>query len=412
MSIVHFANIGKDRSKMTISNPIIFERWGVWYLQYRVVFENGTYKKKQQTTKVKVAEKTLSYMTSKWLPAMWARLQDGLVTKSFLDKTLGYFYQEYLSLKQDQKSLWKTQIQAKAAVEYFGEKIDVSKITRLDIKRYINTLAQTTGNQKDTIQAYLGKISAILELAVDAELIERNPCFGVKVEVKSTKNKDAKKPFEPDEVDLLLSNSSGELRNYLGIAFNTGMSPEEIIALMPQDIDFEKKLITICRVITDGKLSQDTKTVYRTRTIPLFDAALPYIQEQMNYAKSKRSLFLFCKENGTRHGDIRELRGHKINAAKKNNTKWYKLIEQCGIEDRPLKNCRHTFAVQAIKSGQFTLQQIADILGHVNLRMLISHYADYIDGNARNVDPSLNVYKNNMAEELAEGRIFHKGKIG
>ena len=77
------------------------------------------------------------------------------------------------------------------------------------------------------------------------------------------------------------------------------MSPEEIIALMPQDLDFDKKLIKIRRAITNGILSQDTKTVFRTRTIPLFGSALHYLLNQMEHAKSKRSLFLFCKETAS-----------------------------------------------------------------------------------------------------------------
>lgn len=103
-------------------------------------------------------------------------------------------------------------------------------------------------------------------------------------------------------------------------------------------------------------------------------------------------MFLFSDENGRRLRDIGDLRGQKGR-----NTKWYGLLKECSIEDRLLKNCRHTFAVQAIKSGSFTLQQIADILGHANLRMLIFHYANYIDGNARNVNPSINVYQNESA---------------
>jgi integrase len=395
MSILSLAK--SERSKiMKISNPCIFDKGGMWYLSYREIFENGTYKKRQITSKVKSSEKQINYMTSKWLPAYWAILENSYANMELGNKTFGRFYEEYLNLKSEQRSFWKTKLQSKAALAYFGEKTEVSSITKLDVKKYINTTAKK-GIKKDSVQAYFGKLNAILELAVDAGILGANPCFGIKIDMKSNPNKENRKPFEPWEVELLISKATGELKNYLGIAFNTGMSPEEIIALMPQDFDFEEKLIKISRVIANGVLSQDTKTIYRTRTIPLFDTALPYIQDQMRLAKEKMSLFLFSDENGNRLSDIGDMRGKQGR-----NTKRYGLIWLCKIEYRPLKNCRHTWAVQAIKSRQFTLQQIADILGHVNLRMLISHYADYIDGSARFVNPSLNVYeKNDLSYSLS-----------
>jgi len=67
-------------------------------------------------------------------------------------------------------------------------------------------------------------------------------------------------------------------------------------------------------------------------------------------------------------------------------------LRECDIEYRDLKNTRHTFAVEALKSGRFTPQEIADILGHANLRMLIQHYAKWIKGSAAQVDPTINIY--------------------
>ena len=59
---------------------------------------------------------------------------------------------------------------------------------------------------------------------------------------------------------LLLENSFGVMRNYLGIAFGAGMSPEEILGLMPKDIDFMNKTIKIRRVVTKGTVSFHVKS--------------------------------------------------------------------------------------------------------------------------------------------------------
>ena len=94
--------------------------------------------------------------------------------------------------------------------------------------------------------------------------------------------------------------------------------------------------------------------------------------------------------------DIKDIRGNKQiikdGKAIKQNTKWYKLLLDCGIEYRDIKNCRHTFAVLALESNAFTPQQIANILGHSDLKMLFEHYAKWIKDKAIHADISINLY--------------------
>lgn len=374
--------------EMEIENAGIFARGNIWYMQYQVFFENGTVKQVQTSTKVKVSEKSRNYMLSKYLPAKLAQIIEQSKTVQVESVKFGYFHKKFIELKRKNGHITfdKTETRARLAIEYFGKDRDVRKISRLDIKEYISFIS-AKGRHRDTIKGYLYMLSGILELAVDAEIIQKNPAQGIKVDVKSPINREARKPFTKEEAAKLIKHSSGDLKNYLGIAFSTGMSPEELIALMPSDLNFENRTIKIQRVITHGVLRQETKTQYRTREIPMFDSALPFIENQLLIAKSRRSMFLFSKESGERLDDITDLRGQK-----KNNTKWYGLLNDCDIEYRPLKNTRHTFAVEALKSGKFTPQEVADILGHSNLRMLINHYADYINGSAKGVNRCINLY--------------------
>ena len=94
--------------------------------------------------------------------------------------------------------------------------------------------------------------------------------------------------------------------------------------------------------------------------------------------------------------DIKDIRGNrqiiKDGKSIKQNTKWYKLLLDCGIEYRDIKNCRHTFAVLALESNAFTPQQIANILGHSDLKMLFEHYAKWIKNKAIDANTSINLY--------------------
>lgn len=185
------------------------------------------------------------------------------------------------------------------------------------------------------------------------------------------------------------------LYDYLGIAFNQGMSPAEILGLQIGDIDVQRRSINIRRNVTKSKV-KGTKTSYRKRLIPIFDGALPHIQNLIAEAKRKHSLWLFSKDDGSNLEDIKDIRGTRqiIKDGKpiKKNSKWYKLLLDSAIEYRDIKNCRHTFAVLALESNAFTPQQIVNILGHSDLKMLFEHYAKWLKDKAIDADTSINLY--------------------
>jgi integrase len=67
-------------------------------------------------------------------------------------------------------------------------------------------------------------------------------------------------------------------RFYLAIAFYTGMRSGEIIALKKNDIDFDKKTITVKR--TRSRFGESTpKTKTSIREIPIIELLMPYITE-------------------------------------------------------------------------------------------------------------------------------------
>jgi integrase len=394
---------------MQIVSSYIWARNNIWQLEYHMVFKNEptTVVKKIISTRVKCDESTLKYMQTKYMPAKIAELEkeykDG-ARQIQLQKRydLGYFYEKYLAQQQHFITFDKTKARSKDVITYFKANKDIRTITKADIKEYVRFIEFKDGKHlaKDTVKSYFYMLSGMLQIAEDTHDEFRNLCNGMKLKLTAQKNDDSIKPFTQIEVKSLLATAHGDLQNYLGIAFNTGASPEEIIALMPSDIDYENNILHIRRVISKGHIRNKGKTEYRLRQIPLFKSALQYIESQMEISRAKKSMFLFSKEDGSRLNDASEIRGNI-----KNDTKWYKLLKDCSIEYRPMKNCRHTWAVQAIKKRKLTLQQIADLLGHSDLRMLISHYAKYIKGEALGTSASIDMYTDDEAETNV-GKVF------
>jgi len=260
----------------------------------------------------------------------------------------------------------------------------------------------------------------MFELALDENEIQINYIRDIKVIGKKS-SKDAVKVFTKEEVHLLLERSKnsqyGELLHpYLGLAFNQGISPSEALGLQVGDIQTNssgKTFLSIKRGVTKKK-EGETKNEYRKRSIVLRDASKPYVDQLFALAKKRHSLWLFSQEDGSRLNDIENIRGIKAYFNKKKgyyehrNTKWYKLLEDCGLEFITIKNCRHTFTMAMLDSKQYSHTQLSDMLGHSDLQMIINHYAKSIKGKAIDMDGSFDIYagdtlgdtKKNMKESV------------
>lgn len=356
-----------------------------WYIRYFVTKSDGYISKYEESTGVKKAEKTLAYMQSKFLPAWLARrIEDSKLTM-VKSKEFNYFASIFLKNYEVWEDYQNIEYRTNRILVEFGKK-DIRTITKLDIKQYLGPLTNVkTGKplDKSTKNKYLRVFHGIFDVAVDAELIDRNITFDIKLHERKNRDLEEIRPFSKEEVNLLMIRAQDTqygslLHNYLGIAFNEGMSPAEILGLQVGDIDLQRRTIKIRRNVTKSKV-KGTKTSYRKRLIPIFDGALPHIQNLIAEAKRKRSLWLFSKDDGSNLEDIKDIRGTrqiiKDGKSIKKNSKWYKLLLDSAIEYRDIKNCRHTFAVLALESNAFTPQQIANILGHSDLKMLFEHYA-------------------------------------
>lgn len=378
-----------------------------WYVRYTTFFSNNIKKTVEESTKVLKNEKSKKWMEQKYLPAWIARKQEELQLNTIKSQNFDYYSSIFLKNYEINHDYQNIEYRTNRILIDFGSK-NIRTITKLDIKQWINALTHVQTDKelsKNSKSKYLRIFHGVFELASDDGVV-KNFTYEIKIEGKKERNKDAIKPFEKYEVLQLLETSKNALYGellycYLGIAFNQGMSPSEILALQVRDIDLDTHTITIQRNLTKGKV-KETKTIYRDRVIPIFDSALRYFEFLVKQAYSKKSLWLFSNEDGSHLQDVKDIRGDRfiIKNGKviKNNTKWYKLLNDLGIEYRDLKNCRHTFAVSAIESKAFTMQEIANILGHSDLQMLIKHYAKYVENKAISANRKINLFGDTLSD--------------
>ncbi|WP_304543217.1 tyrosine-type recombinase/integrase [Sulfurimonas microaerophilic] len=338
-----------------------------WYVKYQVLFENDDVKVGQESTKVLKTEKTLKYMQTKYLPVWIAKKMEELKAKKQESKKFSYYFKKFLELHKTDKS-YHTRIGIYNKVNrYFGD-MNVAKIKPLTVKEYLASLNLRNGTKRD----YLGCIKGTLDIALDDDAIERNVAFGIRFK---REEKAPIEPFSVQEVNLMLENSTGMFRNYLGVALHTGMRSGEILGLMHSDILEDR--ITIRRSVSKGRVTSP-KTLGSVRDIPLFDAVKPYIESQRKLSKS---LYLF------------EFDGSFIKDATFFKRRWHQLVKDCGMNYRKLYTTRHTFITAMLNSEQFKIMEIAAIVGHTSPEMIMKNYAGFIRNEHLKVATNIELFK-------------------
>jgi len=343
------------------------------YLDYKY---NG--KRIQRTTGLNDTPDNRATLENELIPKLEAQIMLELLNAQ--NKTFKHYADLFLESKAKNKSYDQKKYVFDKVIEYFGN-IKVQSITRANIKKYLRTL----NIKDDSKRPYLGAIKGILDEALDDESVDRNVAIGIKLE----SSKPEPMPFSQDEVIRVLNKADGMLKNFLAVGFYTGMRSGEILGLMHSDIGDDT--ISIKRSISKGKITKP-KTEGSIRTIPMFDAVRPYLEDQR---KRSKGLYLF------------DISGHPISDVTVfGKRKWRKLLEECRIEYRKIYSTRHTFVTAMLNSRKYPITTIAKILGHSNIKMIVQNYSGYIEDQHLMVNYADDIFRQNRKNETTKRLIL------
>ena len=339
-------------------------------------------KRIQRSTGLDDTAENRRILTTEVIPELEAKLVLGLVGSERME-TFRDYGNEYLESKKMQKSYHTKKYVYEKVIKHFGD-MKPKQITRMNIKRFLSSLSIQEASKKQ----YLTAIKGILDVALDDESIDKN--VAVRIESIRTPKREII-PFSPEEVQAIIKGAEGMLRNYLGIAFYTGMRSGEILALMRNDISVDT--ININRSISKGRITTP-KTLGSIRTIPMFDKVKPFIDDQL---KRSKGLYLFTGEDGKLISDIGVLRKRK----------WKKLLNTLGIEYRKIYYTRHTFITAMLNSGNYKLTTIARIAGHRTIETLVENYAGFVKDDHIKIDYRDDIFTENsiQSDSLGESSV-------
>ena len=335
--------------------PKILTRGDTLYLEYYV--DKIRYRRSTNLTN---KPENINYIKNMLIPQLEKKISDGSIYKK-KDKSFRYYGDIYLRIKEDVlKGFLQKLPSFQKVINYFGER-DIDDITRLDIKRFYNSLDMKPVSKG----IYRTCLKEILELAVDDGIITYNPSLNISL---GKEERPEIKFFKKEEVEKLISTATGYFKTYLLIAFNTGMRPEEILGL--QFTDIKNNILSISRVRTRGRVDYPkTKNSYRKLKIST------YLSNEIEKLKSD-SLYLFGDKS-----DVSRLR-----------YQWRKLLKDSNVDYKAIKNTRHTYATHMLKDNIVSINELSGLLGHSSPKVTLTHYASVIDSIEVDFDNDFNLF--------------------
>lgn len=252
------------------------------------------------------------------------------------------------------------------------------KDIRRDMAQKLMTDMAEKGFSRSRISDVCFTLHMALDVAVDSELIAKNPAERLKLPPKVKKEA---RVLNVEEQEMIL-NSLSEYRygDALELIFYTGLRIGEVLALTWDDIDFENQILSVSKTQSTWSVQSDGSTKFQigfgtpkskagVRKIPLIPEAMQLLQarkhkqEQELLASNCQNIYnlVFCNTVG------KFVDKYSV----------YKSLElackKIGIEGVHPHTLRHTFATRGLEQG-LPLKVMQELLGHSSLSMTADIY--------------------------------------
>ena len=310
-------------------------------------------------------------------------LDDGIVSNGG-DMTVLQLVQKYVGQKTGVRH--NTQANYNFVIniikkEDFGAK-RIDKVKLSDAKEWLIKL-QSDGRGYSTIHTVRGVVRPAFQMAVDDDLIRKNPFefMLATVVVDDSVTREAITRKQERTFLEFVKNDKHFCRYYDGIyiLFNTGLRISEFVGLVKSDIDFENGKIKVDHQLQRKRdmeyIIEDTKTPSGVRYVPMTDEVKECFQRIIENRKKPKTEpmidgkcgFLYLDKNGMPMVAL-----HWEKYFQHICTKYNKIYKVQMPKVTP-HVCRHTFCSNMAKSGMNpkTLQYI---MGHSDIGVTLNTY--------------------------------------
>lgn len=318
----------------------------------------------RKSTGLKNTKENIKLVEKEIIPQLMTKIATGEIYKK-KPKTFEYYGGIFLKEKSFIRSYFAKRDYFQRVINHFGDK-NVDFITRLDIKKYLNSLDMKSVSKK----TYLSCLKEIFELAVDDEVITTNPALNIKLRQDA---REEIKYYSKEEVIRLLDTSTGVIKAYLEIAFNTGMRVGEILGLQLADFR-DDGYIHIKRTRTKGTIGTG-KTDNAIRKVPYAS----YILEEVKKVQPKDNIFIFGR----------------IDDASLLRSQWRDACLTADVPKYKLYSTRHTFATLMMRENIVSINELAGLLGHSSPKVTLEYYASVIQAKEIKFEADFSLFRHN-----------------
>lgn len=230
------------------------------------------------------------------------------------------------------------------------------------VERWISGMNRERGATV-VIRAY-GVLAGILDMAVKARRLARNPARGV--DNLPRKGRKPRVYLTHDQVDALAA-EAGQHRTLIYLLAYCGLRGGEAIALRVRHLDLLRRRLSVVEnaVQVNMTVHVGTPKSHEARTVPI----PPFVAEELarQWEGRDRDELVFPSKSG------------KYLLRPVSVTGWFtKAVERSGIPRITPHDLRHTCASLAVAAGA-NVKVLQRMLGHASAAMTLDTYADLFD---------------------------------
>lgn len=242
-------------------------------------------------------------------------------------------------------------------IENFSDMV-LSKMTADDYQQILNKYAET--HEKSTTTDFHHQLAWALKRAYNVDgILKRDVTFDAKIPLGKKPSKKKQKFMEIADMRKLIQELKHENTpeaNFFLILLKTGLRFAEALGITLNDVDFDKKTVTINKTLNYKKHREGTrsfvptKNKYSVRTIVVDDAVLYMLWKNAKGADQDESIFY-------------KIKGFQYNSTLNN---WLKrACQKAGVPEVTLHSLRHEHATYLVSQG-ISSMAVAERLGHAD----------------------------------------------
>lgn len=261
----------------------------------------------------------------------------------------------------------------------------MDKITKRNVQLFINSLESDGRNQitkgrlsSKSVHDYLSFVSSVCSYAIELNMIKENPAKGIKIAPNGIQEAQDDKCYTLEEAQQfleLLQNEPPLRKAFFVCAIYAGLRKGEILGLEWKDIDFETRILSICRIaeytVSKGHYTDTPKTKTSIRSIFMPDEMIMALKErQEEQKKDRESVGDRWKETDRIFTDME---GGTLGSSSMYN--WLvRFCEKTGMRRVSLHSFRHLNATLLISNG-VDVKTVSALLGHAQTSTTLNIYS-------------------------------------